>query len=148
MKLLKFNVFMHLPGDPLFDELKNINMPADDYAVFGSGPLWVRGIRQGKDIDILARGKAWQKAVEGGAHDFTKTTNKLKCVFADGKIEVFDHWYPGEWNVNELIDTADIVGGVRFVKLEHVLEWKRRMAREKDLEDIKLTEEYLKTRSL
>jgi hypothetical protein len=42
-----------------------------------------------------------------------------------------------------LVDTADIIEDIRFVKLEHVLNWKRMMGREKDLKDIGLIETYL-----
>lgn len=43
----------------------------------------------------------------------------------------------------ELIKNADILNGIRFVKLEKVLEWKKAFNRPKDQEDIKLIEKFL-----
>lgn len=48
------------------------------------------------------------------------------------------------FNVKEVVENADIIDGIRFVNLETTIKWKRRMGREKDLEDIRLIEEYLK----
>lgn len=43
-----------------------------------------------------------------------------------------------------LIDNAEIINGVPFVKLEEVIKWKKAFGRPKDLEDIKRIEEFLK----
>jgi len=130
----------------LLRELKSLGLPPDDFAVFGSGPMVIRGMREPHDLDVLARGEAWdicksksepRKAVSGGE----------VCEFADGDVEVFSSWAPGEWDTDELIDTAETIDGIRFVRLEHVLEWKRRMGREKDTRDIAIIEEYLSRQS-
>lgn len=127
----------------LLSEMKSLGLPPDDFAVFGSGPMVIRGMREPHDLDVLARGEAWEickskskppKAVSGGE----------LCKFFNDDIEIFSSWAPGEWDVDELIDTAEIFEGIRYVRLEHVLEWKRRMGREKDLKDIAMIEEYLK----
>ena len=62
----------------------------------------------------------------------------------NGVIEIFNKWVPGEWNENELIDSAEMIDGVPFVPLEKVIIWKRRMNREKDRIDLKLISAYLK----
>ena len=48
-------------------------MTARDYAVFGSGPLAVRGlVREARDLDVVAPGAAWEEAknVPGGSCAF------------------------------------------------------------------------------
>jgi hypothetical protein len=45
--------------------------------------------------------------------------------------------------VDRLIDTADVIDGLRFVTLALVLAWKRESLRPKDLADIKVIEAYL-----
>jgi len=35
------------------DELKSLNLPKDKFAIFGSGPLAIRNMRENKDIDII-----------------------------------------------------------------------------------------------
>ncbi|MCL6500972.1 MAG: hypothetical protein K6T16_02995 [Candidatus Pacearchaeota archaeon] len=59
-------------------------------------------------------------------------------------LEIAQDWQPWFSDVNALIDSADIIGGIRYVKLQYVLEWKKALNREKDQKDIALIEEYLK----
>jgi len=55
----------------LFDRVKRLNLPVGDFAIFGSGPLIVRGIIPGSnDLDIICRGKAWQKIKKIGEREY------------------------------------------------------------------------------
>ena len=135
---------MEIPKHFLFETLRTLDLPAADFAIFGSGPMWARSIRESTDLDIVARGKAWEWATKNGVKEI-KQNSGLECRhFAGKSIEIYGDWFPGEWSVDELIDTADIVDGIRFVNLASVIEWKKRMGREKDLNDLILIEEYQK----
>lgn len=134
---------LKLPDHPLFRSLKELKLPAKDYVVFGSGPLWVRGIRPGKDLDLLARGKAWKKVKKIGTLESGDGCSHI-IHFAHGRIEVFDQWCTKHCDVDEIIERADIVDGIRFARLEDVLCEKEEMGRVKDKKDIKLVEKYLK----
>ncbi len=37
----------------LFKKVKNLNLPIGDYALFGSAPMGIRGLRECHDIDII-----------------------------------------------------------------------------------------------
>ena len=44
-----------------FRELRSLRLPADDFVICGSGPLFARGwIDDPGDLDIVARGAAWE----------------------------------------------------------------------------------------
>ncbi|MFZ2187855.1 MAG: hypothetical protein WAV46_04510 [Candidatus Moraniibacteriota bacterium] len=134
---------VQLPDHRLFQELKKLSFPAGEYAIFGSGPMWVRGIRESHDLDIIARGEAWEWAKANGQVTI-KENSELECAqFADGNIEVYQDWYPGKWDVDTLIESADMIEGIPFVRLASVIDWKKIMGREKDGEDLILIEEYL-----
>lgn len=136
-----------LPKHQLFDELKKLSLPEGEYAIFGSGPLWVRGIRESSDIDIITRGETWGWAKANG-HVVSKEMSGLECAqFSDGAIEIYRDWYPGNWNIDELIETAEVIEGVPFVPLVAVIEWKKKMGREKDIDDLALINEYLSRNS-
>lgn len=60
----------------------------------------------------------------------------------DGLIEIYGGWSPGEWDIDELIETAEIVRETRYVTLENVFRWKKLANRPKDLTDIKNLERY------
>ncbi|MEI7741769.1 MAG: hypothetical protein WCJ29_04650 [bacterium] len=133
---------MKLPKNELIDKLRALELPPEDFAIFGSGPMWAHGLHEMHDLDVLARGEAWKKAKANGTLQKAIVSGE-KVDFADGLIEVFDTWGPGEWNVDELIDTAEEFDGIKFVKLANVLKWKRLMGREKDADHVKLIEQYM-----
>lgn len=133
---------MLIPKHPLFETLRELSLPMEDFAVFGSGPMWARGIRESKDLDLIARGKAWEWAQANGVKKINPVSG-LECrYFAEGSIEIYAGWYPGDWDIDVLINTADVIDGIRFVTLDRVVDWKQRMGREKDQKDLVLIEEY------
>jgi len=120
------------------DELLKLYLPADDFAVFGSGPIAIRNLRENEDIDIIVRPGLWNELISV----FPSVNEKLIKL---NHIEIFKHWLPWFPDVNELIDKADLINNIRFVRLENVLIWKKALKREKDLNDIFLLEDYLNT---
>ena len=130
---------------PLIDKLLSLHLPLEDYAVFGSGPMFAHGIKESvRDLDLIARGKAWEKARQLGKIEETKLKFGNVITLFDGEIEIYDSWVPArKWDINRLIDTSDVIEGIRFVKRDDVLRWKRMRNTPKDIEHIKLIENYL-----
>lgn len=126
----------------LIRKLAALGLPPDDFAIFGSAPLMIRGLRESRDLDAVARGAAWAKAVSPAERLEKPAGGGTKAVLAGGDIEFFDVWGPGEWDIDDLIDTADVIDGVRFVSLDRVAKWKSLMGRPKDLADLELIERY------
>jgi hypothetical protein len=60
-----------------------------------------------------------------------------------GNVEIFASWYPDVGDIHELIQGADLVDGIPFVKLQKVLEWKERYGRPKDWDDVALIKKYM-----
>ena len=120
------------------EELKKLKLPKDKFAIFGSGPLGIRNIRESNDIDLIVKEELWNELKK----KYPINQEKHNAIVI-GNIEIFSKWPPFK-EVNILIDSADIIQGFKFVKLEYVLEWKRFLNRDKDLKDIKLIKNYLK----
>lgn len=135
---------MDFKKNPLFVNLLSLNLPTADYAIFGSGPMFPRGLREEiHDLDIVARGAAWEKVRKLSEPELPHNGQGEVVILFDGEIEIFNQWTSGDWNIEELIDTADEIDGIRFVTLEKVLKWKGEMGRSKDIIDIQKIEEYL-----
>lgn len=113
------------------EQLLALNLPTDQYAVFGSGPLAVRGWRENDDIDIVVSQKLWQELIKQYS-----PTSPISIKL--DKIEIFNDWRPWFDSTEELIGSAELIDGIRYVNLDNVLKWKQAMGREKDLKDIKL----------
>ena len=131
-------------GTELFELLRSMGLPAGDYAVFGSGPLLVRGIIESvNDLDVICRGPAWSRARElGPLVDLDEEEVRIVSTH-DGAITFGITWGYGSFDLTDLIDTADIMLDLPFVRLEHVIEYKRVADRPKDRIHIDLIEQYL-----
>jgi len=130
-----------LLGHPLVRQLLALRLAPADFAVFGSGPLLALGIRDAvSDLDIVARGAAWTKAVTYGQPVTAPSGHGRMVELAGGSLQIFDAWTSPDWNVDELIDNADLVAGIRFVAVADVVRWKRSAHRPKDVADLRLIE--------
>jgi len=123
------------------DTVKRLTLPQGSFAIFGSGPMAVRGMRTADDIDILVKHELWKTLCEKYSHCVRPDG---LCITMDG-IEIADTW-PGidDNMIDNMIDTADILSGLPFVQLRHVLAYKKHMNRDKDKADIALITQYLK----
>ena len=117
----------------LFDQLRSLDLPAGDFAVFGSGPLIVRGIIEpGNDLDVISRGPAWTMAAAVGEVIHLPEFGVAIASLSDGAITIGTEWAIGDFDIDELIDTAEVIDSIPFVRLEHVAAYKRIAGRPKD----------------
>lgn len=124
--------------------IRAVGLPRGDYAVFGSGPLLVRGIiEDATDIDILARGAAWEHARATGELVYLPDHAITVASFFDGAITVGDRWAIGSFSVDQLVDSADVIEGLPFVGLGHVRSYKRTAGRPKDLIHLEKLSQWL-----
>ncbi len=134
-----------LATNPIFQKLIELNLDPNNYAIFGSGPMYPHHLKyELNDLDIVARGDAWEVAQKLGKPHNTQLHSGLEITLDNGKIQIFNKWISSNWNIDNLIDTAEIIDGVRFVTLDKVLDSKRELNRTKDLDDIATLEHYLK----
>ena len=130
-------------NEELFQKVKELNLPIGEYALFGSAPMGVRGLRECHDIDIIVTEKLWndyKNKSEWKLMEIREDNNYFEGLRNDD-IELWKDWWPG-WNVDKLIQEAEIIDGLPFVKLEEVIKWKRFRAREKDLKDVEIIEKF------
>lgn len=122
----------------MFESLRAFNLPMGEYLIIGSGPLGIRNLKTIGDIDIIVTPKLWDSL----ADQYGISGEKIS--FPGGIIEAFS-----EKSFNNLIQVpsttsriqnAEIIEGLPFDTLENTLFFKRKMRREKDLNDIRLIE--------
>lgn len=132
---------MDTVSSALFARLRTLDLPLGDHAVFGSGPLIVRGIIEAtNDLDVVARGAAWDRACVLGELVLLPDHGVQVASFDGGAITVGTTWAYGEIDVDEVIDTAEVIAGVPFARLEYVVAYKQAAARPKDHEHLRLLE--------
>jgi len=128
----------------LFKKAKELNLPKGGYAIFGSGPMGVRGLKECHDLDIIVKEGIFEKYKNLKNWQSKKSNNSYYLDNNEG-LELWKDWGPGKWNIAQLIKDAEIIDDLPFVRLNSVLEWKKMNGREKDLKDIKLIEDFLLT---
>ncbi len=137
------NKNLPLEETPEYKFLLKLELPRNDFAIFGSGPMIERGLKPLiNDLDIIARGKAWEIATKFGEVMETPFKRGKMVSLLNGKVEIFNDWVSEKYDVNALIDNAEMLNGVRFVKLEEVLHYKEELGRPKDIEDIRSIIDY------
>lgn len=117
------------------EDLRKLDLPREKFAVFGSGPMAVHGIRDSADLDIIVLPELWNELSK-------KYPAKDEREIRVKEISFFNSWRPWFEDVSKLIKDCEIIDGIRFVKLKYVIEWKKKFNREKDRRDMKLIEEY------
>lgn len=124
---------MGIESSSAFGRVADLELPSGDYAIFGSGPLIVRGwVEPTNDLDIVCRGSAWEKAVSLGELVHLEHWDVDVVAIDGGAITIGRRWAIGDLDVDELIDTAEIIDGLPFVELRFVAEYKRIADRPKD----------------
>jgi len=127
----------------LLEKFRKLNLPDKKYAIYGSGPLAVREIRKAKDLDIVVSNDLYEKLKEKYLTD-PKKWRRIKI----GEIEIYPSWAwePKIKELEKIIKRAELIEGLRFVRLDDLIKWKKKMGRSKDLKDINLVKEYLENK--
>lgn len=127
----------------LFGALRSLELPLGHYAIFGSGPLIVRGIIDAtNDLDIISRGPAWDRACGVGEVEFVEEygVDIVQCF--DQAITIGRSWGYGVFDIDHLIDTAEMIDGLPFVQLAHVIAYKQIAGRPKDLDHLRRLDDF------
>ncbi|MBA3721941.1 MAG: beta-lactamase family protein [Parachlamydiaceae bacterium] len=125
-----------------------MNLPLGQYAISGSGSLGICNLRVIGDVDIIVTIGLWNTLAIKLC--ITEDAGIKKIVFPDGIVEaLYEDSFIHENNndvptIAERIAAAEIIDGLPFESLEHVLYFKRKMGREKDMKDIQIIESFQK----
>lgn len=137
----RYNNPMKQKFKQLLDELDQLQLPPGKSATFGSGPMAIRGLKDTKDLDIIVTKGLFNNLQK----KFPQDTSKHPCgCLVIGNIEISSNWLGHSSRVNEFIETAEMIQGYPFVKLEYVLERKSTSQRPKDQKHARAIKKFLK----
>lgn len=127
--------------------VKELGLPLEQVVVIGSGILDQLGIRQAADVDVAVS----QEVLDNIADDegWTEKIDKNQRRYflkQDRSAEAWDGWEIDGRIVgyDELLENAVEYDGVKFVSLDFLRRWKNWRRREKDIQDVKLIDEWRK----
>lgn len=133
-------------NDTKFQLVRDLNLPVGQYAITSSGPLGVREVREIGDIDLVVDDDLWNILASAYPIIQEQGITKIRIshdieILGEGSLYVSRE--TGQPSVAEQIAQADIIDGLPFVSLRHVLYFKRKMKRKKDEQDIAALERLL-----
>lgn len=132
-------------SEDLILKIKELKLPKGEYIVSGSGILDVLTIRKANDIDLLVSPELFEylkDTCEWKEHNSYKTT----ISHPEGKAEAKKclDFMKEQYTLSDIISSAFIYEDIPFINLKILLEAKKQLNREKDQEDIKNIENYLR----
>ena len=134
-------------SNELLDYLKGLDLP-EDYAIFGSGPLLIRGIiESSNDLDVLCGPVSWRRALAIGKKVHLTDYGVDIVSVLDNRITFGTSWGIGHFDTMALVSSADVIDSLRFVRLEYVAAYKTIRANEKDRRHLAALQDYEQRRA-
>lgn len=128
----------------LFERLKQLNLPRGKFAIFGSGPMCIRGWKDcSHDLDVIVAEDVWNAYRNMPGWELRKMDHGSEYLWND-ELELWKDWKPGVWDIGQLIAEAEMIDDLPFVKLSEVVRFKELNGRGKDIRDIQIIREHLK----
>lgn len=127
----------------LLDVVRALDLPDGQYVVFGSGPLVVRGLREGRDVDLVVTPELYQRLRDTGWSVVTKDDGGE--LLQHGDVEAMTRLeFPGyRRDPRTLIAAAEHIDGVPFTPLAELRTFKTALGRPKDQVDLDLIDAAL-----
>lgn len=113
----------HLVMQPDFALPAKIGLRLGEYAIFGSGPMAVRGLRDATDIEVIAKREACLRLTATHADKVQPHAGGVSKIQL-GPLTIYDGWPAHVGSVDDLVRRAEVVLGVPFVQLRDVWRWK------------------------
>lgn len=119
----------------LLRRLRKLPFSEKEYWVVAGGAMVLHGFRpQTRDIDLGCTALLADK-LERQGYAVSYCEDGTRKILYSENIEIFENW---------IEDTVEIIDGVPVVSIDGLIEMKKKLGREKDLEDIALIEKVRK----
>lgn len=119
------------------DTLKSLNIPKEEFVIYGSAPMVLRGLKEkNNDLDVLVKDSLWEKLS-------VKYPNNINGDYIDVDGVSFTH--NGKdflGNTEDVINKSEIIDGYHILSLAETKKWKEKVGGERHLNDVKIIEEY------
>jgi len=129
----------------IFEEIKKLDFSNDKYVVVGGAAMVARNIKETGDIDIVVTPDLFEYCKQNGWKEHLKPNGEPGLK--QGIMEVYLDVNCGNFNPSfeELRNRVEIIEDIPFCSLEDVMKFKIEYNREKDIKDIELIKDYIKS---
>jgi len=121
----------------IIEILKQLPFSKEDYWLVTGAALVLYNIREEtSDIDIGCTTDLINKLINQG-YEYKILNDNTKYIKYNQNIEIYENW---------LFDKVDYIDEIPVISIKGLIEMKKKLGRPKDLEDIKLINNYLKNK--
>ena len=131
-------------------KLNEKDLNSDNAIVIGSGILNALKLRESNDIDVVATPEKYQSLALDSP--FKKQIKRGQEILTSDLLEIMTSWtvLGKSWTFNDLLEHSVVINGIRYNTVQFLLDAKRSWlanedVRQKDIDNVKLMEAYLKT---
>jgi hypothetical protein len=123
-----------LKKEDIIKILSELALPKTEYWIVAGAAMAMHGVRETNDVDLGCTTKLFEELMPGREVRIIKKHNR-RTLSVNDQVEVFE-----KWNVDEI----EMIDGFPVATLESLKKQKLEIGREKDLEDIKMIDEFIK----
>ena len=133
--------------------VRSLELPEGSYVVIGGSGLAVRGIRESNDVDMVVTNELFKELQNKGwpiDEPFRQKWNRVRLkrepfeIFTDIYLKRSNQFIPAD----QLIKKAELIEGIPFLSVRDILFYKTDDPRSKDIADIALIANYLRSNQL
>ncbi|MCQ4922129.1 hypothetical protein NE686_03455 [Tissierella carlieri] len=124
-----------LHKEDIIKVLRNMNLPLGEYWITSGAGLVIHGVKEAtRDIDLGCTTNLVEQYLRKGCK-YRVADDNSKIVEVSDKIEMLENWF---------VDEIELIDGLPVGSLESIKKQKSELGREKDINDIRLIDEYIK----
>ncbi|CAK7050404.1 hypothetical protein [Tissierella sp.] len=126
-----------LHKEDIIKVLRNMNLPLGEYWITSGAGLVIHGVKEAtRDIDLGCTTNLVEQYLRKGCK-YRVADDNSKIVEVSDKIEMLENWF---------VDEIELIDGLPVGSLESIKKQKSELGREKDINDIRLIDEYIKNK--
>lgn len=117
--------------------LRDMNLPLSEYWITSGAGLVIHGVKEAtRDIDLGCTTNLVEQYLRKGCK-YRVVDDNSKIVEVSDKIEMLENWF---------VDEIEFIDGLPVGSLESIKKQKLELGRDKDINDIRLIDEYIKNK--
>ena len=126
-----------LHKEDIIKVLRDMNLPLGEYWITSGAGLVIHGVKEAtRDIDLGCTTNLVEQYLRKGCK-YRVADDNSKIVEVSDKIEMLENWF---------VDEIELIDGLPVGSLESIKKQKSELGREKDINDIRLIDEYIKNK--
>lgn len=125
----------------IIQAIKSLHIHPRRYVIIGGAAMVVYGVRASSDIDMVVTKQLYNQLRDSdGWHEYAQENGT--CILSHEGFHAMRSWLG--YDTHSLRQDARIIEGICYISPAKMIEGKQRLARQKDINDIRLLKKYIR----